>query len=435
MEKLRFDLTKKDGKIKVLNATNGGPIHKRHATDQFRSNFEDYKNAKIPYSRNHDSGIIGNYGGPYSHDISKIFRNFDADENDPNSYDFACTDEAILVCLETGTKTFFRLGETIEHQIKKHATIPPKDFYKWARICEHVIRHYTEGWADGFYHDMPYWEIWNEPDLDKDDSTNKRCWGGTKAEFFDFYEISAKHLKKCFPHLKIGGPAIAGNLTWATEFIEEMQRREVPMDFFSWHRYLVEPNTLIDRANYIRELLDRCGYQNAESIFNEWNYVKGWTDKYIYSLETIHGIKGGAFIIATASVCQRLPIDMLMYYDTRPGVFNGAFDYYTLKPLKGYYALKWLGDLYDSDYEVVCKDNIDNIYTLCVVKGGKAELVVTYYSDEENLPDKELEIDFNKKFNYEVYLLDETHDGELVKTTSDLKITLKHNTAIYIKEI
>ena len=435
MEKLRFDLTKNDGKIKVLNATNGGPIHKRHANDQFRSNFEDYKNAKIPYSRNHDSGIIGNYGGPYSHDISKIFRNFDADENDPNSYDFACTDEAILVCLETGTKTFFRLGETIEHQIKKHATIPPKDFYKWARICEHVIRHYTEGWADGFYHDMPYWEIWNEPDLDKDDSTNKRCWGGTKAEFFDFYEISAKHLKKCFPHLKIGGPALAGNLTWATEFIEEMQRREVPMDFFSWHRYLVEPNTLIDRANYIRELLDRCGYQNAESIFNEWNYVKGWTDKYIYSLETIHGIKGGAFIIATASVCQRLPIDMLMYYDTRPSVFNGAFDYYTLKPLKGYYALKWLGDLYDSDYEVVCKDNIDNIYTLCVVKGGKAELVVTYYSDEENLPDKELEIDFNKKFNYEVYLLDETHDGELVKTTSDLKITLKHNTAIYIKEI
>lgn len=435
MEKLRFDLTKNDGKIKVLNATNGGPIHKRHATDQFRSNFEDYKNAKIPYSRNHDSGIIGNYGGPYSHDISKIFRNFDADENDPNSYDFACTDEAILVCLETGTKTFFRLGETIEHQIKKHATIPPKDFYKWARICEHVIRHYTEGWADGFYHDMPYWEIWNEPDLDKDDSTNKRCWGGTKAEFFDFYEISAKHLKKCFPHLKIGGPALAGNLTWATEFIEEMQRREVPMDFFSWHRYLVEPNTLIDRANYFRELLDRCGYQNAESIFNEWNYVKGWTDKYIYSLETIHGIKGGAFIIATASVCQRLPIDMLMYYDTRPSVFNGAFDYYTLKPLKGYYALKWLGDLYDSDYEVVCKDNIDNIYTLCVVKGGKAELVVTYYSDEENLPDKELELDFNKKFNYEVYLLDETHDGELVKTTSDLKITLKHNTAIYIKEI
>ena len=59
MEKLRFDLTKNDGKIKVLNATNGGPIHKRHANDQYRSNFEAYKNANIPYSRNHDSGIIG----------------------------------------------------------------------------------------------------------------------------------------------------------------------------------------------------------------------------------------------------------------------------------------------------------------------------------------------------------------------------------------
>ena len=44
----------------------------------------------------------------------------------------------------------------------------PKDFKKWAVICEHIIRHYTEGWADGFFYDMPYWEIWNEPDLDSD---------------------------------------------------------------------------------------------------------------------------------------------------------------------------------------------------------------------------------------------------------------------------
>ena len=94
MTVLRFDLTKNDGKFKILNATNGGPWHKRHANDQYRSNFEDYKKARIPYSRNHDSNFNSVYGAPFCHDISAIFPNFDADENDANSYDFACTDEA-----------------------------------------------------------------------------------------------------------------------------------------------------------------------------------------------------------------------------------------------------------------------------------------------------------------------------------------------------
>ena len=149
MDILRFDIANPQGKFRILNATNGGPWHKRHAQDQWRTNLEDYKAARFRYTRNHDSAMCGVYGGPYSHDISCIFPNFDLDPYDPASYDFACTDEAILVALDAETETFFRLGQTIEHHIKKHATLPPKDFKKWAVICEHIIRHYNEGWADG----------------------------------------------------------------------------------------------------------------------------------------------------------------------------------------------------------------------------------------------------------------------------------------------
>ena len=96
------------GEFKILNATNGGPCYKRHVVDQVRSNFDAYKAARIPYSRNHDSGVLGIYGGPFSHDITRIFTDFNADVNDPESYDFACTDESILATLEAGTETFFR---------------------------------------------------------------------------------------------------------------------------------------------------------------------------------------------------------------------------------------------------------------------------------------------------------------------------------------
>lgn len=45
MQTLNFDLSKNGNKFKILNATNGGPWHKRHTNGQYRSNFSDYKAA------------------------------------------------------------------------------------------------------------------------------------------------------------------------------------------------------------------------------------------------------------------------------------------------------------------------------------------------------------------------------------------------------
>ncbi|MBQ9975677.1 MAG: hypothetical protein IJP16_04135 [Clostridia bacterium] len=437
MENLIFDLSQSFGKFKILNATNGGPWHKRHANDQYRSNFKEYKAARIPYSRNHDSAAIGIYGGPYSHDITRIFPDFSADENDPASYDFACTDESILTALDAGTETFFRLGQTIEHQIKKHGTLPPADFHKWARICEHIIRHYNEGWADGYHLNIEYWEIWNEPDLDTDDSKNKRTWGGVRAEFFDLYEIAAKHLKSCFPHLKIGGPALAGWLEWAEAFLCEMQKRCVPIDFFSWHIYCTEPKKMLNLADKVNELLVKYGYGDVESILNEWNYVKGWTDEFVYTIESIHGLKGAAFVMSCICEAQKSDhIDMLMYYDTRPSAFCGAFDFYTYRTLKGYYPLMWYGKFYDMEYEVRCKNQPEGIYTLCGVdKDGKVLCIVVNYSDNDDSPSRELSLDFGKSGSFELYLVDDNHDGELIDTTEELAITLPRQSFMLIKEV
>lgn len=435
METLCFDLSRNDGSFKILNATNGGPWHKRHATDQYESNFADYKAARIPYSRNHDSGVIGTYGGPFSHDITRIFPNFDADPCDPASYDFPCTDESILVCLDAGTETFFRLGQTIEHQIKKHGTIPPKDFHKWAVICEHIIRHYNEGWADGFHLNIQYWEIWNEPDLDPDDSPNKRTWGGTQAQFFDLYEIAAKHLKSCFPHLKIGGPAVAGNLKWTEQFLCTMSERNVPMDFFSWHIYCVEPAQMAEAARRMEALLQKYGYGNVEKILNEWNYVKGWTEDFIYSIEMIHGIKGAAFTMACISEMQHAPVDMLMYYDTRPSSFNGAFDFYTCRKLKGYYPLYWYGMMYDMVKEVKAENALKNVYSLCGVDAqGKAAAIITCYTDQDDMPSQRFSVDFGRSSHWEVYLVDADHNGELLEVTDQLCFDLKAHSILLLKE-
>ena len=433
-EVVKFDLTKRAGGFKPLNATNGGPLHKRHANDQARSNFADYKAARIPYSRNHDSAFHSIYGGPYSHDITCIFPRFEADPYDPASYDFACTDESILTTLEAGTETFFRLGQSIEHQIKKHGTIPPADFSKWAVICEHIIRHYNEGWADGFELGIKYWEIWNEPDLDADDSKNKRTWGGTRAQFFDFYETAARHLKKCFPQLKIGGPAMASiKGDWCDCFLSEMKRRGIELDFFSWHIYTTDIAKITFRANLVRELLDKYGYGDTESILNEWNYVRGWTDDYVYSIKAIHGAKGASFLLAAICASARAPIDMLMYYDTRPSVFNGAFDLYTYEPLKGYYAMYWYGQLYDMEAEIVAENTLEDIYTVCGVdREGSPLLLLSYYSENDDAPDRTVHFELGEG-EFEVCLV--APDREETFVTRDTTLTLKVHSIAKIRKI
>jgi hypothetical protein len=112
------------------------------------------------------------------------------------------------------------------------------------------------------------------------------------------------------------------------------------------------------------------------------------------------------------------------------------FDFYTLEPLKGYYPFKWYGKFYDLKAEIRAVNNVPDIYTLCgCAENGKLLCTVTYYSDNDNADQKEIKIDFGRPGNYNVYLLDETHDAELIKTTGDLNFTMKVNTCIMIEEI
>ncbi|HCD80812.1 MAG TPA: hypothetical protein DEQ65_00480, partial [Ruminococcaceae bacterium] len=114
------------------------------------------------YARNHDASFYSAFGGEHTVDVHRIFKNFNADENDPESYIFAPTDKYLKDITNAGTKVFYRLGASIEHDFK-YGTYPPASFEKWAKICEHIISHYNEGWAEGFNYNIEYWEIWNEP--------------------------------------------------------------------------------------------------------------------------------------------------------------------------------------------------------------------------------------------------------------------------------
>jgi hypothetical protein len=381
---------KEIGLIKPLNGVNNGPT--RPKAYQSRSNFSIYKAARIPSARTHDSALYGGYGGSHVADISAIFPDFDKDETDPASYDFTYTDRMLETIRMAGTEVFYRLGQSIEHGIKKYHVGPPKDFAKWARICEHVIRHYNEGWANGFKWNIRHWEIWNE--ASNNSPKNPTCWGGTDAQFYDFYEIAARHLKKCFPDLMIGGPATTGWEAWSEKFLIEMGKRKVPMDFFSWHSYQTTPEAVVRRAENMRRYMDENGYKNAKSYMTEWNYVRDWNHEWAYSLSVESGsrcLKGAAYAASVISSCQNAPVDLAHYYDARPNTaMNGLFKANATLP--GYYAIYAWSKLAAMGRQVDVKNlrsadkyDYNDIYATAAIDGmGRFGLYLARFSEDDN---------------------------------------------------
>ena len=91
------------GPIKIMNAVNNVPLKEYQ---------ESFTALRIPYSRLHDSANSEEYGGP-NVDITDIFPDFDADVDDPSSYDFAVTDSLLLRLVAAGTEPYYRLGQSL----------------------------------------------------------------------------------------------------------------------------------------------------------------------------------------------------------------------------------------------------------------------------------------------------------------------------------
>ena len=386
--KITLNTSRTIGKMKPMHGVGQGPF----SGVDFHL-FKHLKTAGIPYSRLHDVG--GAYGLNRYVDIPNIFRNFDKDATDPANYDFTFTDLLVTALVENGVEPFFRLGVTIENYAKVKALniYPPADNYKWAVICEHIIRHYTEGWADGFHYNIEYWEIWNEPD-NYEDMYENQMWRGTKEQYYELYDVASKHLKKCFPHLKIGGYGSCGFYAIADSFVSSakssprmeyfiefldgffdyIKANNCPLDFFSWHSYdTIENNK--QYAAYARRRLDEAGFTETETFCNEWN-----TEVKIG--RTPHH---AALCAGMLAALQNMPLDGAMFYDARCAIttYAGLFEPFQGDPTHAFYAFKEYNELYrlGSQCEIIYDEN--PVYAVAATGEGRAAMLIANTSKED----------------------------------------------------
>ena len=177
-----------------------------------------------------------------------------------------------------------------------------------------------------------------------------------------------------------------------------------PLDFFSWHSYSGTAEN-IRYAAYAREMLDKFGFTETESILNEWNP----------GIHRRGTLADAAHIGSMMVAMQNAPVDLLMYYDgTLESSYGGMFNPLTRTPFKAYHAFRGFNELYKLGTQYPIEGAAPDgqigggLYALAAGDETATHRALLLFNTGDTAtltaPDGE----------WEVYLLDEDHDLEPV---------------------
>lgn len=377
---ITVDFDKKGGRVKPLHCINGGP---RSGGYKLPYDFsEEFSELSIPLVRTNTAN--GEYGLNQFINVHCIFPDFSADETLEESYNFLPTDLYLASIRNTGADIFFRLGESGEPYARKLYAKCPSDMEKWARICEHIVMHYNEGWANGFKLNVKYFEIWNAAD-------SSEGFAGEAREFYELYRTVACHLRERFPKIRIGGYGARGfyslNRLDATEemktYVPFMQQffsyitaeaTAAPLDFFTWSCYTSNPEELAMHIKYARTYLDSAGLRRTRSIICEYNASK--------NLQIPNALRPefAAELAASLILAQKNPVDMMMYSTSDiSAADNGLFsldDHTTHRHYAAYGVMRSFSRLYKLGTVTETEDYRKELYSLAAFNQSEAGILL-----------------------------------------------------------
>jgi len=267
MRNLSIDASNEIGRIRNQRGMHGSPVP-LVSTDY--SPFNEYKEADFKLIRvGHDEQRLNlTHIFPYSHRI-------DADPMDPGEYVFNELDKHIKATIDVGAEPYLNVEMDIGPAIYPggdRRTPPPLDYKKWGEVCRQVVRHYNDGWANGYHYNIKYVLIWNEPD-------SRVFFAGTPQQYYELYAVAAPIIKEAGPNIKVGGPAVTNMndrcFTYTENFLKYVTALGAPVDFLDWHNYGHHVNYDIARVLRLIErsqsLLDKYNLHDTENIMGEFS--------------------------------------------------------------------------------------------------------------------------------------------------------------------
>ena len=131
---------------------------------------------------------------------------------------------------------------------------PPKDWGRWHALVTDLTAHLVDRYGRDEVRGWGF-EIWNEANLES-------FWSGTREEYFQLYDVSARAVKSVDPGLLVGGPASAA-VGWIDDLLDHVGRSGTPIDFLSTHTY---GNAPLD----LRPIAARYGRPGLALWWTEW---------------------------------------------------------------------------------------------------------------------------------------------------------------------
>jgi xylan 1,4-beta-xylosidase len=291
-------------------------------------------------------------------------------------YTFAYVDKVFDAILDTGARPFVELGFMPRELATQTETLfwwkahcsPPTDMDAWIDLVTATVEHWIERYGIDEVRTWPF-EVWNEPNL------VPHFWTGTRTEYFELYEATARAIKAIDRDLKVGGPsssvfvpdarydgeyhdksveaataeasdpdALPWKPVWIEELIAYCAERDLPIDFLSTHLYPTDyafdtqgvgraisrdrDATRNDLA-MMRDLIATSPYPHAELHVTEWSTSPS-------SRDFMHDTVFAATYIARAFLQSHALADSIAYWTFTDvfeeggggiGPFHGGFGF------------------------------------------------------------------------------------------------------------
>jgi len=240
---------------------------------------------------------------------TSLFPEWDADPDDPASYNFTATDEWVDAVHAIGAEVVFTIASSIPSN-----KLPAHDLEVYGRVVEHIVRHYVQGWADGPSTSIRRWEFGDQPDL------GPLHFDGRPEEFAEMYAAFCAAVQRVDDSLIIGGPALAfplnADAAYREGFLSFVRERRLPLDFFSFLWFTDstrDPQNFGYVADDLRRLLDEYGFTATELWLCYWNYLSIPTS-------SAPSDEKGAFQAATTIALQDTAIDRAFFFRADSGL-------------------------------------------------------------------------------------------------------------------
>jgi xylan 1,4-beta-xylosidase len=233
-------------------------------------------------------------------------------------YTFAYVDKVFDAILATGARPFVELGFMPRELATETETLfwwkahcsPPKDMQAWVDLVTATIEHWIARYGIEEVRRWPF-EVWNEPNL------VPHFWTGTRTQYFELYEATARAIKAIDPALRVGGPSSSvfvaderydgeyhdksreaataeasdpSSLSWKPVWIRELiaycAERDLPIDFLSTHLYPTDfafdtqgqgrpisrdRDATHNDLRMMRQIIADSPYPHAELHITEWS--------------------------------------------------------------------------------------------------------------------------------------------------------------------